>query len=131
MSDSKSCSFSIIFSCLSLNRKHTHGGQTSTVKRTKVIYSFPYVLLHFAGRDPRAGRRSLFLVSCKSLIVRDSMASGLLTPKTSLPLLITCTLCQGGHWGKVIDDTSHRFGSALKALRNRHTWKVITVLLPT
>lgn len=118
MSDFQPCSFSIIFSCLSLNRKHTHGGETSTVKRTKVIYSFPYVLLHFAGRDPRAARRSLFLVSRESLTAQDSVASGLLTPRRSMPPLVICTLCRGAHWGKASDDTSPRFGRALKALRN-------------
>lgn len=80
MSDSKSRSFPIIFSCISLSRKHTHGGQTSKqLKRTKVIYSFPYVLLRLAGGDPSAGRKNFFLVSRESLTV-IGVARGLLTP---------------------------------------------------
>ena len=81
MSDSKSRSFPIIFSCISLSRKHTHGGQTSKqLKRTKVIYSFPYVLLRLAGGDPSAGRKNFFLVSRESLTV-IGVARGLLTPQ--------------------------------------------------
>lgn len=84
-SDCRSSSFPSTCSYISLNRKHTHGGQTSKqLKRTKVIYSFPYVLLRFAGGDPGAGWENFSLVSRESLTVPIGLASGLLIPRRSL-----------------------------------------------
>ena len=93
-----------------------------------MICSFPYVLGHFAGRNPRAGRESFFLVSRESSAVQVSMACGLLTPKTppEVPAtsLSSAPCARSGDGEKSSGGQHTGFESALKTLRNIHMWKV-------
>lgn len=129
----KSCSFTILLSCISLNRKHTPGGKTSVVTESKAMYSFPYVL-YFSGREPSVrGRASSWYLGshqqCRPAWRQAADPKDISRDPCS-PLVVY-TLCQVDHVGQSSGTHQAGFERALKTLRNRHMWKVIAVLLRT